>query len=66
MANKKSKYSFQQRRAYYSGMGYSVAYAGNKVEFSSQDLKDAFMAGYKAGNKKQRSNPSKYPKNSKK
>lgn len=58
---KNNKFSPAQRRAFNSGMGYSVAHNKKEIVFTSQDLKDSFMAGYKAGTKKIKSSPKKYP-----
>ena len=58
---KKSKYTRNQKSAYYSGRGYAVAYSGKKIEFSSSDMKDSFMAGYKAGREAIKKSPKKYP-----
>ena len=58
---KKSNFSPAQRRAFNSGMGYSVSHHGRQIEFTSQDIKESFMAGYKAGTKKINSSPKKYP-----
>lgn len=58
---RKSKYTQSQQKAYQSGMGYSVAHKGKKIEFTSEDLKQSFMAGYKAGSKKIEKSPKKYP-----
>ena len=57
----KSKFSKNQQKAYYSGMGYGVAHKGKKIEFTSSDIKDSFMAGYKAGVQKVQKSPKKYP-----
>ena len=59
--NSKKKYSSAQKSAYHSGMGYSVAYKGKKIAFSSEDLKNSFMAGYRAGSDKIKKSPKKYP-----
>ena len=58
---KKSKYTKNQRNAYHSGMGYSIAHKGKKIEFSSDDMRESFMAGYKAGVGKLKKSPKKYP-----
>ena len=61
MAKKKSKFTASQKRAYHSGIGYSVAYKGKKINFTSKDLKDSFMAGYRVGCDKIDKSPKKYP-----
>ena len=61
MAKKKSKFTANQKRAYHSGIGYSVAHKGKKINFTSEDLKASFMAGYRAGSDKIQKSPKKYP-----
>lgn len=58
---KKSRYSKNQQTAYHSGRGYAVAHSGKKIEFSSSDMKESFMAGYKAGRETIKKSPKKYP-----
>ena len=58
---KKSKFSSNQKAAYHSGRGYAVAHKGKKIEFKSSDMKESFMAGYKAGRASVEKSPSKYP-----
>ena len=60
---KKSKYSQQQKNAYNSGMGFSVAWHGKKIKFDSNDMQNSFMAGFKAGTQKIARSPKKYPDN---
>ena len=60
---KKSKFSSNQRTAYNSGKGYAVAYEGKKIEFKSSDLKESFMAGFRAGRSAVQKSPKKYPNN---
>lgn len=62
-STKKSKYTRNQQSAYHSGRGYAVAHAGKKIEFSSSDMKESFMAGYKAGRDAMKKSPKKYPEN---
>ena len=45
----KSKYTQSQKKAYYSGMGYSVGRMNKAVPFKSAANKESFRAGYKAG-----------------
>lgn len=56
----KKRFTHGQRNAYSSGMGYSIAYNGKKINFSSSENKAAFAAGFKAGSEKIKSNPKKY------
>ena len=58
---KKKKYTKGQRNAYQSGMGYSIAHKGKKIAFSSEEMKESFMAGYRAGTAKIKKSPKKYP-----
>lgn len=58
---RKSKYTQSQQKAYQSGMGYSVAHKGKKIEFTSEDLKQSFMAGIKLVLKRLKKSPKKYP-----
>lgn len=63
MSNRKSKYSYAERKSYHSGMGYRIGYEGKEIPFKSAKLKEAFRAGYRAAKKR----AAKYPKiNSKK
>lgn len=51
MARRKSKYSAAEKKAYYSGMGYRVAYNGKFIPFKNQKNRDSFAAGYAAAGK---------------
>lgn len=52
MAKKeKLTYSAAQKKAYYSGMGYRVAYNGKVVPFKNEKNKDSFRAGFSAAGK---------------
>lgn len=42
------KYSASQRRAYYSGQGYRVAYGGKAIPFKNDKNKESFRQGYKS------------------
>ncbi len=43
------KYSYGQKKAYYSGMGYAAAYKGKAIPFASDKNKQAFREGYRKG-----------------
>ena len=60
--SKKSRFTKAQNAAYNSGKGYSIARNGRKINFSSDDLKNSFLAGYQAGSEKIKASPKKYPK----
>lgn len=59
---KKPKYSPEQKMAYHTGMGYSVADHGKEINFSSADMQASFQAGYRAGTQKVEKSSKKYPK----
>lgn len=61
MANKKSKYTRAQKRAYYSGMGYATAYHNKAIKFDTPENRSSFEAGWKQGTAMARSKPDKYP-----
>ena len=42
----KKKYTHAQRKAYYSGMGYRVAYEGRGISFKSAERRKSFQEGY--------------------
>lgn len=46
MANKKSKYTAAQRKAYYSGMGYRAGYEGKEIPFKNEKNKQSFREGF--------------------
>lgn len=46
MANKKSKYTAAQRKAYYSGMGYRAGYEGKAIPFKNDKNKQSFKEGF--------------------
>lgn len=43
------KYTEAQKKAYYSGMGYSAGRRGKKIPFKSEKNKQSFREGYKKG-----------------
>lgn len=55
------KYTRAQQKAYYSGMGYAVRGAGRNIRFTSNDVKNSFLAGCMVGRRKAMSNVTKYP-----
>ena len=55
------KYTRAQQKAYYSGMGYAVRGAGRNIKFSSNDIKESFLAGCMVGSRKAMNNGKKYP-----
>ncbi len=55
------KYTSGQRKAYYSGMGYAVRGQNRNIRFTSEDVKESFLAGYKVGKKIAVDNAKKYP-----
>ena len=61
MANKKSKYTRAQKRAYYSGMGYATAYHDKAIKFEATENRESFVAGWKQGTAMARQKPDKYP-----
>lgn len=61
----KTKYTSGQRKAYQSGMGYSVAHSGNRINFKSALNRQSFIDGFNAGLKAQNKSPDRYPKSSK-
>ena len=61
-STQKGRFTKAQNAAYNSGKGYSIARNGRKINFSSDDLKNSFLAGYQAGSEKIKASPKKYPK----
>ena len=60
----KSNFNRAQRTAFYSGMGYAVAHAGKRVDFSKSknpSNRANFLAGYNRGLTMMARNPEKYP-----
>lgn len=48
---RQSNYSAAEKKAYYSGMGYRIAYAGKAIPFKNKKNRDSFAAGYAAAGK---------------
>ena len=61
MANKtNSRFTRAERQAYYSGMGYAVAYSKKGINFEKPSLRRNFSAGYAQGMERIKRNPLKY------
>ena len=59
---RKGRYSSGQKKAYYSGMGYSMGYNHRSISFGSSSNYQSFRDGYRAGIASLKKNPRKYPK----
>ncbi|MCM1441011.1 MAG: hypothetical protein NC131_17685 [Roseburia sp.] len=57
----KKKYTAAQTMAYHSGMGYAVCEQNRNIKFTSEDVKNSFLAGCEVGKKKALANAKKYP-----
>lgn len=55
-----SRYSDAQRKAFYSGQGFRVAYQGLKINFRNPETRASFEQGWRAAGKKIAQYPQKY------
>lgn len=55
-------YSAQQKRAYYSGLGYRLGYEKRAITFRSPENRRSFSDGYNASGRVIAKSPKKYPK----
>lgn len=58
--NKKSKYTANEKKAYYTGMGYRLSDENKAIDYKNPKNKASFTNGYRDAGKKIASNPSKY------
>ena len=56
------KHTAAEKNAYYSGMGYAVAYCGKGITFRKDNVRKSFQAGWNRGHAMMKKSPAKYPK----